>query len=142
MGELAGRPVLDTDVLIDYLRGSGPGRELLSRLRESLAYRVTAVSAFELALGRSFAADPAPVRALLGVPCLSLGRRAGLRAGSLLSDLRAQRREIGMRDAMQAAICLEAGLPLVTRNTRHFERIASLDVVHPSEWPQLAGGDA
>lgn len=134
MGELAGRPVLDTDVLIDYLRGSGAGRELLGRLRESLAYRVTAVSAFELALGRSFAADPAPVRALLSVPCLPLGRRAGLRAGSLLGNLRAQGREIGMRDSIQAAICLEAGLTLVTRNVRHFDRIDSLDVVHPSEW--------
>jgi tRNA(fMet)-specific endonuclease VapC len=134
MGELARRPVVDTDVLIDYLRGTGPGSELLGRLRESLAYRVTAVSAFELALGRSFAARPAPVLALLGVPCLSLGRRAGLRAGSLLSDLRARHQEIGMRDAMQAAICLEAGLPLVTRNVRHFRRVVRLDVVHPEEW--------
>ena len=134
MGELVGRPVLDTDVLIDYLRGSGAGAELLSRLRETLAYRVTAVSAFELALGCSFAADAAPVRAVLSVPCLSLGRRAGLRAGSLLADLRAHGREIGMRDSMQAAICLEAGLTLVTRNVRHFDRIDSLHVVHPSEW--------
>lgn len=134
MVELARRPVLDTDVLIDYLRGDGPGSELVGILRGSLAYQVTAVSAFELALGRSFAADPAPVLALLSVPCLSLGRRAGLQAGSLLGDLRARRQEIGMRDAMQAAICLDAGLPLVTRNTRHFERIEPLDVVHPTAW--------
>jgi tRNA(fMet)-specific endonuclease VapC len=134
MVELARRPVLDTDVLIDYLRGNGPGSELVGILRGSLAYQVTAVSAFELALGRSFAADPAPVLALLSVPCLSLGRRAGLQAGSLLGDLRARRQEIGMRDAMQAAICLDAGLPLVTRNTRHFERIEPLDVVHPTAW--------
>jgi tRNA(fMet)-specific endonuclease VapC len=134
VGELAVRPVLDTDVLIDYLRGSGPGRELVSSLLGSLAYRVTSVSAFELALGRSFSTDPRPVRALVSVPCLPLSRGAGLRAGVLVHDLRSARKEIGMRDAMQAGICLEADLPLVTRNTRHFERVEQLEVVHPGEW--------
>jgi tRNA(fMet)-specific endonuclease VapC len=134
VGELAVRPVLDTDVLIDYLRGAGPGRDLLEALAGPLAYRVTAVSAFELALGRSYSANPAPVRALLSVPCLPLGRRAGLRAGALVHDLRATGRDIGMRDAMQAAICLEAELPLVTRNARHFERVGGLEVVRPEGW--------
>ena len=136
MGELGVRPVVDTDVLIDYLRGSGPGRELLSSLVASLAYRVTAVSAFELALGRSYAADPDPINALISVPCLPLGRRAGVGAGALLHDLRAAGQEIGMRDAMQAAICLDAALPLVTRNTRHFERVEGLEVIEPDQWPE------
>jgi tRNA(fMet)-specific endonuclease VapC len=140
MGELVRRPVLDTDVLIDYLRGSGPGLQVVSALRGNLQYRVTAVSAFELALGRSYSVDSAPVDALLSVPCMPLGRRAGLRAGALLAGLRSSRQEIGMRDAMQAAICLEAELPLVTRNTRHFERVEQLDVIHPDEWPERGPG--
>jgi tRNA(fMet)-specific endonuclease VapC len=134
VGKLAVRPVLDTDVLIDYLRGGGPGRDLLEALAGTLAYRVTAVSAFELALGRSYAASPGPVRALVSVPCLPLGRRSGLRAGALVHDLRAAGRGIDMRDAMQAAICLEAGLPLVTRNARHFDRVEGLEVVRPERW--------
>jgi tRNA(fMet)-specific endonuclease VapC len=134
MGELAVRPVLDTDVLVDYLRGKGPGRGLIESLAASLGYRVTAVTAFELALARSYAADPSPVRALVSVPCLPLGRRAGLRAGALLHELRAAGREIGMRDSMQAAICLEAGLPLVTRHVRHFKRVEGLEVVEPERW--------
>jgi tRNA(fMet)-specific endonuclease VapC len=140
VGELAVRPVLDTDVLIDYLRGGGPGHELVRALAGTLTYRVTAVTAFELALGRSFATDPRPIRALVSVPCLPLGRRAGLRAGALLQELRAAGNEIGMRDAMQAAICLEADLPLVTRNTRHFERVETLEVVHPDRWRERRQG--
>jgi tRNA(fMet)-specific endonuclease VapC len=142
MVELAARPVLDTDVLIDFLRGAGPGRELLRALLARLAYRVTAVSAFELGLGRSYRADPAPVHALLAVPCLPLTRRAGLTAGALLTELRAEGLEIGMRDAMQAGICLEADLPLVTRNARHFERVAGLQAVHPDEWRERGGRSA
>jgi tRNA(fMet)-specific endonuclease VapC len=134
LGKLAVRPVLDTDVLIDYLRGKGPGRDLIESLAGTLAYRVTAVTAFELALSRSYATDPAPVRALVAVPCLPLGRRAGLRAGALVHHLRSAGREIGMRDSMQAAICLEVDLPLVTRNVRHFERVDGLDVLRPEEW--------
>jgi tRNA(fMet)-specific endonuclease VapC len=134
MGELAVRPVLDTDVLVDYLRGKGPGRHLVESLAGSLGYRVTAVTAFELALARSYSANPSPVRALVSVPCLPLGRRAGLRAGALLHDLRAAGREIGMRDSMQAAICLEASVPLITRRVRHYARIEGLDVVQPDEW--------
>jgi tRNA(fMet)-specific endonuclease VapC len=140
MGELAVRPVLDTDVLIDFLRGAGPGRELVRVLLSGLAYRVTVISAFELALGRSYGADPAPVDALLAVPCHPLSRRSAVRAGVLVRDLRTRRSEIGMRDAMQAAISLESGLPLVTRNTQHFERIGELEVVHPDEWRERVTG--
>ena len=136
VGDMAQRPVLDTDVLIDYLRGAGPGRELVAVLARSLGYWVTAVTAFELALGRSYAADPSPVDALLSAPMLTLTRGAGLRGGSVLRELRSDGAEIGIRDAMQAGICLDATLPLVTRNTAHFKRVAGLEALHPDAWPR------
>ena len=75
-------PVLDSDVLIDYLRGADPGRDLVRGLIRGAGYRVTAVTAFELSLGRSYRENPRPVHALLAAPLLSLTRKAGLRAGS------------------------------------------------------------
>ena len=45
--------LLDSDVLIDYLRGSGPRTRPRSSARRFARVRVTAVTAFELALGRS-----------------------------------------------------------------------------------------
>lgn len=130
---MAEQPVLDSDVLIDYLRGAGPGRDLLRGLAARRGYRVTAVSAFELALGRSYLADPRPVHALLAAPLLTLTRKAGLRGGALLQELRRGGQPIDVRDAMQAGICLEAGLPLVTRNLAHFERVEDLRLLHPAE---------
>jgi tRNA(fMet)-specific endonuclease VapC len=132
MGELAG-PVLDSDVLIDYLRGAGPGRDLVRSLILGAGYRVTAVTAFELSLGRSYHENPRPVHALLAAPSLSLTRKAGLRAGSLLSELRRAGVTIDVRDAMQAGICLEAGATLVTRNVSHFERIPGLRLSSPAD---------
>ena len=133
---MADRPVLDSDVLIDYLRGSGPGCELVRRLIQGAGYRVTAVTAFELALGRSYRDRPRPVHALLAAPLLTLTRKAGLRGGMLLGEHRRGGDAIDVRDAMQAGICLEAGATLVTRNLSHFERISGLRVSHPDELAQ------
>lgn len=133
MGDLASGPVLDSDVLIDYLRGAGPGRDLVRALIKGAGYRVTAVTAFELALGRSYRANPRPVHVLLAAPLLMLTRKAGLRGGALLGELRGGGEEIGVRDAMQAGICLEAGATLVTRNVSHFGRVPGLRLSHPEE---------
>lgn len=131
---MARLPVLDSDVLIDHLRGAGPGALLVSELAESLEFVVTAVSAFELALGRSFAADPEPVLALLEAPSLPLSRAAALRAGDIARRLREDGMAIDVRDAMQAGVCLDAELPLVTRNVNHFARVDGLEIVPPEAW--------
>jgi tRNA(fMet)-specific endonuclease VapC len=133
--DVARGPVLDSDVLIDYLRGAGPGRALIRTLARGMGYRVTAVTAFELALGRAYRDNPRPVHILLAAPVLTLTRRAGLRGGALLQELRSQGRAIDIRDAMQAGICLEADASLVTRNVSRFERVRGLHVVHPDDWP-------
>jgi tRNA(fMet)-specific endonuclease VapC len=112
----------------------GPGRDLVESLAQGTGYLVTAVTVFELALGGERAHDRRPVDVLLAVPCLALTRGAALRGGDVLRDLRAAGKGIDVRDAMQAGICLEAGLPLVTRNLRHFERVPGLDIVEPSAW--------
>jgi len=130
---MADVPVLDSDVLIDYLRGSGPGREAVRGLIHGGGYRVTAVTAFELALGRSYREKPRPVHALLAAPHLTLSRRAALRGGELLSHLREAGAAIDVRDAMQAGICLEAGATLVTRNGAHLGRVPNLSIMHPGE---------
>ncbi|MDQ3677287.1 MAG: type II toxin-antitoxin system VapC family toxin [Actinomycetota bacterium] len=116
------------------MRGAGPGRELVDALAGSLAFFVTAVSAFELALGCSFAADPEPVLALLAAPTLALTHGAALRAGELARELSRAGRALDVRDAMQAGICLGTGAVLVTRNVRHFDRVTELDVASPQQW--------
>jgi tRNA(fMet)-specific endonuclease VapC len=134
MGDVAIAPVLDSDVLIDHLRDAGPGRELVDALGATTGFRITAVTAFELALGKSYAHDPAPADALLDAPLLMLTREAALRGGVVLRELHAAGAGIEIRDAMQVGICLEAGAPLVTRNVRHFARVPGLRVIEPQRW--------
>jgi tRNA(fMet)-specific endonuclease VapC len=134
VGHVAAAPVLDSDVLIDYLRGAGPGLEVVRRLRDALGFRITAVTAFELAAGKEYQQDPADADALLAAPCLTLTRDAAVRSGALLRELRAAGAGIEIRDAMQAGICLHNDAPLVTRNRRHFARVPGLDVIDPGDW--------
>jgi tRNA(fMet)-specific endonuclease VapC len=136
VGDLAIAPVLDSDVLIDYLRGAGPGRDFVRQVRETLEFKITAVTAFELALGHDYAHDPARAGALLAAPCLALTRDAAVRGGVVLRALRAAGMGIEIRDAMQAGICLHANAPLVTRNIRHFARVPGLQAVEPGRWRQ------
>jgi tRNA(fMet)-specific endonuclease VapC len=126
-------PVVDTDILIDYLRGHGPGADLLERLGRR-GYLITAVSTFELALGTSHRTDPTPVMELLHAPSLPLTPSAGVRGGEALAGLRRTGDGIDIRDALQAGICLDADRPLVTRNRRHFDRVPGLSVVSPEAW--------
>ena len=130
---MAGEPVLDTDVLIDYLRGAGPGRDLLRRLTPALSFRTTAVSAFELALGASYERDRDAIDAIF-TRCLALERPAAALAGLIQRRLRAAGAPIDVRDALQAGICLASGTPLVTRNVSHFARVEGLVVVAPDRW--------
>ncbi|HUB98521.1 MAG TPA: type II toxin-antitoxin system VapC family toxin [Solirubrobacterales bacterium] len=134
MGDVAGPAVLDSDILIDFLRGQGPGRDLVLSLARGPGYRVTSVTAFELALGRTYRENPRPVHAVLSAPLLTLGRKAALRGGLLLGELRRGGVPIDVRDAMQAGICIEAGATLVTRNVDHFRRVPELDVSHPADY--------
>jgi len=127
-------PVLDTDVLIDYLRGSGPGVDLVARLGRR-GYSITAITTFELALGTAHRRNPAPVLTLLDAPTLALSPRAGLRSGETLSRLRQEGKGIDIRDALQAGICMDAKRPLITRNLRHFTRVPGLTVFLPDDWP-------
>lgn len=132
MGDVEASPVLDSDILIDHLRDQGPGRDLVDALNAGSGFSLTAITAFELALGAEYAQDPSDVDALLAAPCLALTRKAAVRGGALLRELRSEGRGIDVRDAMQAAICLDAGAPLVTRNVRHFERVPGLSVSDPA----------
>lgn len=111
--------LLDTDVLIDVLRGA----RRLAITGHRVAYSV--ITRAELFSGR--AKDEEAVRVLLS-PYRELGIDGVIaeRAGRLT------RARVEMSDALIAATALEHRLELVTRNTRDFARVPSLTVRDPS----------
>lgn len=124
--------IVDSDILIDFLRGRDPGASRVRAWLEADQLRLTAITAFELRLGTDFVAQADQIAALLSYRTLPLDLLGALIAGEIYRELGAEGRGIGLRDALIAGICRRFDLPLATRNRRHFERIEGLRLASTS----------
>lgn len=123
---MAGVVVVDTDLVIDFLRGKGPGVPLVRELIAAHRLRVTAITAFELRVGTDFLARRDDILRLVRSRTFPLDSRSALRAGEVAAALRRDGQDIGLADCLQAGICLNFDLPLATRNRKHFDRVDGL----------------
>ncbi len=139
MAHVASLVVADTDLIIDFLRGKGDGVAMVRTLIRDARLRVTAVTAFELRVGTGFMKRRDDILRLLRRRTLPLDALAALRAGEVASELSGTGLTIGTADSLQAGICLRHELPFATRNLRHFERVAGLELIDPKV--ALSGGN-
>lgn len=123
---MAGLVVVDTDLVIDFLRGKGAGAPLVRELIVDHRFRVTAVTAFELRVGTDFLARRDDILRLMNTRTYPLDPASALRAGEVAAALRGAGNDIGMADCLQAGICLNFDLPFATRNRKHFDRVTGL----------------
>jgi predicted nucleic acid-binding protein len=120
--------LLDTDVLIDHLRGHRQLRLSDRRLQISVVTRC------ELFAGSN--ADERTLRRTLNVlKEVSVTRAIAEAAGSI-------RRTTGIPvpDALIAATALEHEMTLMTRNRRHFERVSGLRLRSPRDQAEPSSG--
>lgn len=121
--------LLDSDMLIDHLRGYALARRYLQRFEagEAQGY-LSAISIAELATGqmRQEGAEVKIRRLLALFTPINLDFVIAWRGGEI-------RRQYGTRlaDALIAATALMRNLPLSTRNLRHFTPIDGLRVEKP-----------
>ena len=122
--------IADTDVLIDYLAGSQPATDQVSAYAESDGLQTSAVTCYELLSGARYGKHGEAVRRLVGaIPVLPLDREAATRAADVRQRLARGGVSIGMADSLIAGIALVNGLPLLTRNRKHFENVEGLRLV-------------
>lgn len=111
--------LVDTDVLIDHLRGE---RRLSAKSR---ALAISVITRCELFAGRD---EPELLRRFLSpLTELPVDSAIAQLAGRMRSET-----GIATPDALIAATALAHRLPLMTRNRRHFGRVADLHVIAPS----------
>jgi tRNA(fMet)-specific endonuclease VapC len=131
MDGMASLVVVDTDVLIDFLRGRNPAAGLVRTLISENRLRVTAITVFELRVGADFLPRRDEILRLFRARTLPLDRLSALLAGEVAATLRGAGTEIGLVDCLQSGICLRHDLPLATRNLKHFQRVPQLQLVPP-----------
>jgi predicted nucleic acid-binding protein len=116
------RVLVDSDVLIDHMRG-------YRRLEIESSMCVSVVTRAELYAGHE-RNEPAVHALLARMGQLDVEGAIARRAGRI-------KRDAGLRlaDALIAATALEHQLALMTRNRRHFERVAGLAIRDPQNAP-------
>ena len=122
--------VVDTDLAIDFLRNHEPGASSVQEWLEQDLVRFSALTAFELRLGTNFVPRGESIAKLLAARTLPLDHAAALLAGDVYVTLRRLGLEIGVKDSLLAGTCLRFGLPLATRDVRHFGRVKQLRLIH------------
>ncbi|MCW3132903.1 MAG: type II toxin-antitoxin system VapC family toxin [Methanophagales archaeon] len=122
---------IDTDILIDHLRGYPGTVEEMKSLEEIFHLSTTVVNSFELYYGASktkrrkiniLSVDKLLRRLLV----LQMTEAASKLAGEILADLERKGEIIEFRDAFIASIAITHNTTLFTRNISHFERIEGL----------------
>lgn len=124
------RYLVDTDWLIDYLKGRETARELLDPLVH-LGLAISLITYGEIFEGILYGRDPARYeqvfRAFLQTASiLPLTERSMERFARIRGELRARGQLIGDADILIAATALDHDLILVTQNRNHFHRIPNL----------------
>lgn len=127
--------LLDTDVLVDVARGHQPSVTYVSATVANARVAVSVIAQLELLVGcrnkreqrhmdRFLAQfEVVPIDAAISELAVDLVRQHRLRHGLLVPD------------ALVAATALVAGLPLVTRNAKHYRFIESLVLGSPTVPP-------
>jgi tRNA(fMet)-specific endonuclease VapC len=119
--------IADTDVLIDYLEGRGPGAEAVFQALRRDQLQTTTINYFELLAGARRRRQQESLLALLeSIQVLPLDVDGARRAAEVRQQLERSGIGIGMGDSLIAGIALARGATLLTRNQRHFERVPGL----------------
>ncbi|MEW6688547.1 MAG: type II toxin-antitoxin system VapC family toxin [Pseudomonadota bacterium] len=126
--------VLDTNVVLDYLRERGKvAANLLAVPPGQIA--LPAVAAYEIWVGVLGSQNPTRRRAqyeefLSMVPVLDFDAQIAEKAAELRHAMERKGEAIGPLDTLIAGTALARNASLVTRNVREFGRVPRLDVVN------------
>jgi len=121
---------LDTDILIDFLRGETKTTKEVKKLEDLFELTTTAINLFELYYGVYKTGRDRNVNAIRELEnrleVLKFTSTSAKISGEILSKLEKKGEAIDFRDVMIASIGIENDVALYTRNVKHFERVEGL----------------
>lgn len=125
--------VADTDCVIDFLKGEAPANSSVRSAFVEGQLAVSAVTAYELYFGEPSGPGRADQDRFLGaVDVLPLTRAGATIAAERGANLASLGMRLAVQDLLIAGTALDADVPLITRNVRHFGRIAGLRITDPT----------
>ncbi len=127
----AQRICIDTDVIIDYLRGIPLYEDVLSWAVEEYECYVSPITTYELYYGGFYSGKMEGVKEVLScLISLPWGDKSSKESARIHVHLVKQGMDIGVKDVLIAGNCLSLNLPLLTRNIDHFSRVPGLHIIN------------
>ncbi len=123
--------LLDTTVLIDYLRGSPAADQLDRRLDRGDIACTTAVNVEEVTRGLRTGEEDDAIRLIEGLTVLTLGADEGWRAGAWRREFASRGVTLSQPDCLIAAAALTAEAVLATGNPKDFP----MEEIRVEHWP-------
>lgn len=123
--------VIDSDVLIDFLRGKEYAVSRIKELEKTEEIATTDINAFELYFGAYNSKEKekniTATKGLLGTLKLLHSQDKAMEiAGQLLAHRKATGKLLDIRDVLIAAMTINEGYTLLSNNKSHFEGINGL----------------
>lgn len=126
--------LLDTNIVIDFLRGKQPVVERINRILDQ-GLAISAVSAAELYHGAYKSSRPKynleKVEEFISVPGISVvdfDKQIARNYGKMLADLEVSGVKLAEIDVMIAATAGEIGLTVLTGDKKHFARLVKFGI--------------
>ena len=122
--------VVDTDIIIDYLKKRNPGAASLKEAYLKYRIHITSITVYELLYGvQKSGKENFIIRLLKYVTVVPFDDAAAKKAAAIHYNLRSKGMDIGVKDSFIAGICESHNMPLLTRNINHFKRIPSIKLI-------------
>jgi predicted nucleic acid-binding protein len=118
--------LVDTSVLIDYLRGDQQAAEVLERERAAAALHASEITRLEVLAGMQPAEEDGTRLLLSTIVWHPVDTEVAAEAGALGRKWLPSHHSIDSADLAIAATAIRAGSRLLTRNVRHFPMFSGL----------------
>lgn len=123
--------VVDTSVLIDFLKNTEPHAGIIENLLTEKRVLTTGIIMAELLQGIRNSKEETHVSELIeGIPVIELTTEFWVKAGKLSCSLRRKGVNLPLTDIAIASLCIEYGFSLYTLD-KHFEQIPGVVLYRP-----------
>lgn len=112
--------LLDTDIVIDFLRRRDYARKLLENWAGEGLLAISTLTHLEIYQGMKAGEEEATNTFLDGLTSVTVDVPIARRAGRMLGELRSKGMTAGIADSIIAATALQLGVPLLTNNVEHY----------------------
>ena len=112
--------LLDTDIIIDFLRRREYARRLLENWAGEGLLAISTLTHLEIYQGMKGDEEETTNAFLDGLTSVTVDVPIARRAGRMLAELRSKGMTVSIADSIIAATALQLGTPLLTNNIEHY----------------------